>query len=250
MQRVGRRGDEDNDGESVSAVLHHRVREYPSDVLVLGQDKSASMIVEGMTCVVGLLLTILWCSWRSWITYILIVYALVNANFAFLMNATSNSKRFRFFELSSPKRNWISFLLLGIYQVLNWELGKYLIYHRIVSLWWLEALEVCMVGAYVLYVVWRGRSKRFNASIIAFFVACSLLVVVGAAWYKHFTRKWQHIHIRHDWRLFYIGVAELVHVVALTLGTRFVPSWILEFIVLLMQLLLASCSDHERLIVD
>jgi hypothetical protein len=139
-------------------------------------------------------------------------------------------------------------LRAGALQLIRFRLTNILFSHRTVGLWLLDVLEGLAIVAYVGYVLYRGRSARFRVQLLAQFQAVSMLALAAALFYKHGTRHMQHVHIRRDWRLLYVGLAQLAQVALLAMHRR-LPIWTLEACGLLTYSLMVVSSRHERLAV-
>jgi hypothetical protein len=130
-------------------------------------------------------------------------------------------------------------------QALRLRLTNLLYVHRTVGLWFLDALEIVALVAYLLYLLVRGRSTRFRAEVLGYFQLVSMLALGSALLYKHFTRLSRHVHIRRDWRLLYLGLAQVAQACALALHKR-LPLWQLEAVALLAHALMVVSAGHER----
>lgn len=183
---------------------------------------------------------------RSYASLILWANALLYFNLGGVV-AGSTARRLRYLEPAFPKRNALTLLLVGLLQVVNWLTCSHLFYHTHMKLWLLDTALVVCLASYFLYVLWRGRSSRFSLRVLAALLSISMLAVTAATCYKHSTRKLQHTHIRNDWRLLYIGLAQVVHVLLLCSGTRRFQAWFLQALALPFYILVGACAGHRRL---
>ena len=213
---------------------------------VAEQDRTASWIVLYLTGLICLLLPLVTWTFESFVGVVLLVNAALYLNLGSVV-AQSTARRLRYLDPSFPRRNALTLVLVGVLQAAHWLTCSHLFYHTHVKLWLLDTVEVFCLVAYVLYVLVRGRSPQFRLRTAMFFLVVSMLALATATFYKHYTRKSRHVHIRNDWRLLYIGLAQLVHAMLFVFGTRYFQAWFCQALALPFYILIGVCAGHRRL---
>lgn len=216
-------------------------------IQTFNQDRTATYIVLYMTSIVCVLTPIMLQTFASLTTLLLGTSSLFYMLAARTVHL-SDGQRLRYFDPCSPKRQFATLILLGIVQITYWRTSSHLLYHTHANLWLLDYSEAVLCAIYFAYALWRSRSSRFNVQVVGFFLATSIAVLASVAFYKHFTRNTNFLHIRDDWRLFYLGICQVVHFLLLTIGTKFFQAWFLQALALPFYILIGVCGMHKRLL--
>ncbi|EDQ86946.1 uncharacterized protein MONBRDRAFT_10449 [Monosiga brevicollis MX1] len=211
----------------------------------LRQNRTATYIVHFLSAVVlGVGVLIFQPSaWTTVLVGLLIAYHL---NIGRVLLISEHQHKFKYLPNGHVYANGLTLVLLGALQAVRLRMTNLLFSHLTVGLWFLDAAEVLAIAAWAFYLLVRGRSARFRIQFLGRLQVLSMTALGLAFLYKHLTRRHVFVHIRHDWRLLYLGLAQLSQAGLLALHSH-LPAWILEAAALLSHALTIVCVGHERL---
>jgi len=153
-----------------------------------------------------------------------------------------------YYDTASSKVARLAYLLTFAQQCARWALIQYLTVdpERPVGP---TVFAIIFAIAFLPYFYWTiltapGRVHRMTVKGYIMASATLLGSVLIAA---HFQRSTMMRHHRHDWRLLWSGVSQLVVVILFSQASK-LPAWVLEVLNLFAWIMLWLCAGHKHIV--